>query len=126
MSLLKARPLSPHLQIYRWQITSVLSILHRFTGIGFCAGLIGLVVWLYYLSQSAESYSAGIELINTVPGQIFLWAIIFSGNFHLGNGIRHLIWDAGYGFSLPIVNASGWVVVGFSFVSTLFLFLGWR
>ncbi len=125
MSLLKARPLSPHLQIYRWQVTSVLSILHRFTGIGFCAGLIGLVVWLYFLSQSAENYSAGIELINTVPGQIFLWTIIFSGNFHLGNGIRHLIWDAGYGFSLPTVTASGWLVVGVSFLSTLLLFLSW-
>ena len=125
MSLLTARPPSPHLQIYRWQITSVLSILHRFTGIGFCAGLIGLVVWLYFLSQSAENYSGGIELINTVPGQIFLWTIIFSGNFHLGNGIRHLIWDAGYGFSLPTVNASGWFVVGFSFLSTLLLFLSW-
>ena len=125
MSLLTARPLSPHLQIYRWQITSVLSILHRFTGIGFSVGIIGLVVWLYFLSQSAENYSAGIELINTVPGQIFLWTIIFSGNFHLGNGIRHLIWDAGYGFSLPTVNASGWFVVGFSFLSTLLLFLSW-
>ena len=126
MSLSKKRPLSPHLQIYKWQITSVLSILHRFKGIGFCGGIIGLVVWLYFLSQNIEGHSAGIELINTVPGQIMLWAVIFSGNFHLANGIRHLIWDVGYGFSLPTVNASGWFVVGFSFISTLLLFLSWR
>eukprot|EP01037_Dinobryon_pediforme_P011181 gene11181-11262_t len=75
-------------------------------------GIIGLVVWLYFLSQNIEGHSAGIELINTVPGQIMLWAVIFSGNFHLANGIRHLIWDVGYGFSLPTVNASGWFVVG--------------
>lgn len=122
----KARPLSPHLQIYKWQITSVLSILHRFTGIGFCAGIIGLVIWLYLLGQDEECYLSGIELLKTLPGQIALWLVIFSGNFHLGNGIRHLIWDAGYGFSLRTVNISGWFVVGFSFLSTLLLFIGWR
>jgi succinate dehydrogenase / fumarate reductase cytochrome b subunit len=124
MSLSKKRPLSPHLQIYKWQITSVLSILHRFTGIGFCAGIIGLIIWLYLLGE--EYYLVGFAFLKTLPGQIILWGVIFSGNFHLGNGIRHLMWDAGYGFSLRVVNASGWLVVGFSFISTLFVFLGWK
>ncbi|MBY0281394.1 MAG: succinate dehydrogenase, cytochrome b556 subunit [Alphaproteobacteria bacterium] len=126
MSLSKQRPLSPHLQVYKWQITSVLSILHRFTGIGFCAGIIGLILWLYFLGQDEECYLAAFAFLNTLPGQIILWAVVFSGNFHFGNGIRHLVWDAGYGFSMLAVNASGWFVVGFSFLSTLFLFLSWR
>lgn len=126
MTFLKGRPVSPHLQIYKWQITSVLSILHRFTGIGFCIGLLGFVVWLYFLTQGADVYLAAINLMRTPLGQTLIWGFVFCANFHFGNGIRHLIWDTGHGFSTSHVNFSGWFVVCFVFFSTLFLFLTWR
>ncbi|MGI9292012.1 MAG: succinate dehydrogenase, cytochrome b556 subunit [Gammaproteobacteria bacterium] len=105
------RPLSPHLQIYRPQLTSVLSILHRATGVFLALGMLALVYWLSALSQGPESYLAAISFLGSVPGKLLLlgWALSFF--FHLLNGIRHLFWDAGKGFELSQVYSSGWMVV---------------
>ena len=105
------RPLSPHLQIYRPQLTSVLSILHRLTGVFLAVGLLALVYWLSALSQGPESYLETTLILGSLPGKLLLLGWTLSFFFHLLNGIRHLFWDAGKGFELSQVYSSGWIVI---------------
>jgi len=113
------RPLSPHLQIYRWQLTSVLSILHRATGVALAVGTLLLVYWLVAAASGPESFATSQELIGSVVGRILLLGWTWALFYHLCNGVRHLFWDAGRGFELKTAYASGWTVVGASFLLTL-------
>jgi len=113
------RPLSPHLQIYRPQITSVLSITHRFTGVVLAAGLLLLVYWLAALASGDGAYAGALAVLGAWPVKLLLFLGTFAFFYHLCNGIRHLWWDSGHGFEIPQVNASGWVVVVASTVLTL-------
>lgn len=112
------RPLSPHLGIYRPQITSVLSISHRLTGLALYAGTLLLVAWLWAAAYSIPCYKAIHAFLATGYGQAMLvgWTLAFF--YHLGNGIRHLWWDIGRGFELKEVSATGWAVVLFTLVMT--------
>jgi succinate dehydrogenase / fumarate reductase cytochrome b subunit len=105
------RPLSPHLQIYRWQLTSVLSILHRITGLALVAGTLLLVYWLVATAASPAAFATAQEFIGSILGRLLLFAWTVALFYHLVNGIRHLFWDAGRGFELRSVYASGWAVV---------------
>jgi succinate dehydrogenase / fumarate reductase cytochrome b subunit len=89
------RPTSPHLSIYRKQISSVLSILHRLTGIALFAGTAVIVVWLWTIAYAPDLFSALRELLASPVGQICLLGWTAAFYYHLGNGIRHLFWDAG-------------------------------
>ncbi len=113
------RPLSPHLQIYRPQITSVLSILHRATGVALVAGLLALVYWLAAAAAGDAAFAAAQGFLASWIGRLLLLAWTFAVFFHLANGIRHLVWDMGRGFELKTVTASGWLVVAVSAVLTL-------
>jgi succinate dehydrogenase / fumarate reductase cytochrome b subunit len=113
------RPLSPHLQVYRPQITSVLSILHRITGIVMSLGALLLAYWLLALASGPEAYAGALEVLGSVPVMLILFAVSYCFFYHLCNGLRHLAWDAGWGFELPQVYASGWAVVIASLVLTL-------
>ena len=113
------RPLSPHLQIYRPQLTSVLSITHRATGIFLAIGMLLLSYWLTAAAYGPEAFAQAQQLIGSIPGQLLLFAWSWSLFYHLCNGIRHLFWDAGYGFDIPTVYKSGWTVVVASVVLTL-------
>jgi len=113
------RPLSPHLQIYRWQITSVLSILHRGTGVALAVGTLLLVYWLIAAAAGPDSFAAAQGLIGSIFGRVLLLGWTWALFYHLCNGIRHLFWDAGRGFELKTAYASGWTVVGASFALTL-------
>jgi succinate dehydrogenase / fumarate reductase cytochrome b subunit len=113
------RPLSPHLQVYRPQITSVLSILHRITGVAMTLGAI-LVVWWFVAGAVSPEYA------QTVDGYLTSWLglLVLTGSlwalwYHTLTGIRHLIWDMGKGFDLDVVTKSGWAIVGGSVVLTL-------
>lgn len=114
-----ARPLSPHLQVYKPQLTSVLSITHRATGIALSVGIVYLVAWLCAASASADTYAIFAWFNGSVVGRIFLFGWTLCLFFHLFNGIRHLFWDAGYGFELKTAYNSGWAVVGATLVSTV-------
>ena len=106
-----SRPLAPHLQIYRPQITSVLSIIHRLTGIALTLGTVPLVIWLGALAMGPQEYFI-ISLWYSSPLGITMllgWAFCFY--FHLVNGIRHLFWDIGWGYELETVYRSGWTVI---------------
>ena len=113
------RPLSPHLQIYRPQLTSVLSISHRITGLVLIAGSALLTAWLVALAGGPESFESMRGLLGSIPGRLILFAFTLALFFHLCNGIRHLFWDSGRGFELDSAYRSGWAVLAGSVVLTL-------
>ena len=113
------RPLSPDIQIYRPQLTSVLSITHRLTGIALSIGSPLLVFWLIAAAAGPSVYAPLHGFLASWLGLLMLLGWTFSFFFHLCNGIRHLFWDAGYGFDLQTIYASGWAVVAISIGLTL-------
>jgi succinate dehydrogenase / fumarate reductase cytochrome b subunit len=117
------RPLSPHLQVYRPQITSVLSFAHRVTGVFLGACGVALVGWLTAAALGPGPYSTAQVLLRSWLGQLLLFAGVFSFFLHLCGGIRHLFWDAGVGFRLSTIYLSGWAVVATSAVLTIAAFV---
>jgi succinate dehydrogenase / fumarate reductase cytochrome b subunit len=113
------RPLSPHLQIYRWQLTSVLSILHRMTGVALAVGAILFVSWLGATSDGPESYAKFQGFMGSWIGLLLLFGWTVALFYHLCNGIRHLVWDTGHGLDLKSVYASGWAVLAATAVLTI-------
>ena len=107
----RGRPLSPNIQIYRPQLTSVLSIVNRLTGVVMSVFAVLLVVWLTAAAAGPQTYSRIDALVGSWLGQALLLAFTLAFFVHLCGGIRHLLWDAGYGFGLRNIYASGWAVV---------------
>lgn len=105
------RPLSPHLQVYRPQLTSMLSICHRMTGVFNALGSLVLIAWLVTLAQGPDSFNAMQGLIGSWIGYPLLFGWTLSVAYHLCNGLRHLAWDAGYGLELDTVYLSGKAVL---------------
>jgi len=105
------RPLSPHLSIYKKQISSVLSILHRLTGMGLVFGALVLVAWLAVCAYAPELYGSFYAALSTPFGLLILLGFTWAFYYHLCNGIRHLFWDIGKGFTLPVMTRTGWLVV---------------
>ena len=116
-------PLSPHLQIYRWHISSLLSITHRISGVINLLALILIFFWLLVLSFGESNYESFLLIINSFFGKFILIGFTWSMSFHLLSGIRHLVWDLGYGFELKTANISGIIVVIFSLVLTVIFWL---
>jgi len=112
------RPLSPHLTIYRPQISSVLSILHRITGLALFAGSAIIVLWLWSAAYAPAFYTTLYSSLSSWFGELCMvgWTAAFY--YHLGNGIRHLFWDIGVGFSLPVMRRTGLAVLAFTVVMT--------
>ena len=119
MSKSPARPLSPHLQIYRPQLTSVLSFAHRLTGVTLGVYAVALVAWLVAAASGPQPYSLVHGFMKSWLGQTVLVGGVFCFFLHLCGGIRHLFWDAGRGFELRAIYVSGWVVVAASTVLTV-------
>jgi succinate dehydrogenase / fumarate reductase, cytochrome b subunit len=115
----RKRPLSPNIQIYRPQLTSVLSIANRITGVALSICAVALVVWLIAAAAGPQAYSTVHAFIQSWAGQVWLFGGTFSFFLHLCGGIRHLFWDAGYGFELRTIYASGWTVVMMSATLTV-------
>lgn len=113
------RPLSPHLQIYRPQITSVLSIMHRATGVALAIGVGLLVSWLLAIAEGPAAFAEAQAFFASALGRLMLFGWTLALFYHFCNGIRHLVWDAGYGFGLETVTKSGWLTVAAAFVLTL-------
>ena len=107
----KTRPLSPHLQIYKWQLTSLMSIGHRASGIALSLGSILIVTWLVTLATGPDLFSIASLVISHWFGQFILFGFSVVLFYHLLNGIRHLSWDLGYGFNLSIVYKTGYAVL---------------
>ena len=116
-------PLSPHLQIYRWHISSLLSIAHRISGIINLLALILIFFWLLILSLGESNYEIFLILINSFLGKFILIGFAWSMNFHLLSGLRHLAWDLGYGFEIKTANISGLIVIVSSLILTVIIWL---
>ena len=112
-------PLSPHLQIYRWHISSLLSITHRISGVINLLALILIFFWLIFLSLGENNYQSFLLIINSFIGKFILIGFTWSMSFHLLSGIRHLVWDFGYGFELKTSNITGLIVIFGSFILTI-------
>lgn len=115
----RQRPLSPHLQIYKPQLTSLLSILHRATGVALSIGSVILVSWVVALSLGETAYSSYSMIINSWFGKLVLFGFTFGLFYHLSNGIRHLFWDAGYGYDIKVAYTSGTLVIISSLTLTI-------
>jgi succinate dehydrogenase / fumarate reductase, cytochrome b subunit len=111
-------PVSPHLQIYRLPLTALLSITHRITGVLLALGSLLLVGLLVAAAQSAESYQGMIVHFQAWYGQVFLLGFLFALYLHFCNGIRHLFWDAGYGFELETADLTAKLSIGMAVVLT--------
>ncbi|MGH8031511.1 MAG: succinate dehydrogenase, cytochrome b556 subunit [Luteimonas sp.] len=112
------RPLSPHLQIYRWQITMLMSIAHRASGIILVVGAFGLTWWVLAVAAGGEAYAAAAAGVASPLGVLVLFGFSLALVYHLFNGIRHLLWDAGIGFEIPEVYRSGYAVGALTVVLT--------
>jgi succinate dehydrogenase / fumarate reductase, cytochrome b subunit len=117
------RPLSPHLQVYRWPISMALSIGHRVTGVGLAIGTLLLTWWLVAAAVSDEAFATVQWFLATPIGLLVLLGWTTSLFFHFFAGIRHLVWDAGYGFEKPHYDWSGWAVVIATAVATVLLWV---
>lgn len=113
------RPLSPHLQVYRWQITMALSILHRITGVGLGIGTILLAWWLIAAASGPEAFETVQWFMGSIIGRLILLGFTVALFYHLCNGVRHLFWDVGYGLDIPTMTRTGWIVIVATVVLTL-------
>ena len=117
------RPLSPHLQVYRWPISMAMSILHRITGVGLGLGTLLLTWWLVAAAVSDDAF-AGVQWFLATPvGMLVLFGWTLALAFHFFSGIRHLVWDSGHGFDPPWYDRSAWAVLIATVAATLLLWV---
>ena len=107
-----ARPLSPHLQIYRWYLTMATSIAHRISGVALVLGLLLLTWWLTALARGPDAFAVVRAVTDNILGGLVLFGFTFAIFFHLVNGIRHLVWDAGVGLDKETAEQSSYLVIG--------------
>lgn len=105
-----SRPLSPHLEIYRPQMNSIMSILHRITGVAMFGSAFLIVWWLIAAASSPEYFAVADWWMTSLLGELILILSAFALWYHFANGIRHLFWDMGYGFGLDTLEKSGYAV----------------
>lgn len=117
------RPLSPHLQVYRPQISSMMSIFHRITGVALFGGLVLMIAWLWALAYDGEAFSCWQDMAGHWAAKILLVGWTFALFYHMGNGLRHLFWDIGRGFELDTATRSGVSVILFASIMTLGIWL---
>ena len=117
------RPLSPHLQVYRPQLTSILSILHRITGVVIWAGAVMMTYWIASATYGPEAFARAQWFLGSWLGRLVLLGLTGATFYHLANGIRHLAWDIGWGYEMDKLNISGWAVLIFTGVMTVLTFL---
>jgi succinate dehydrogenase / fumarate reductase cytochrome b subunit len=119
----KQRPLSPHLQVWRWHITMAGSILNRATGVALYVGALILAGWAISLASSQDAYIAYMGMLGTPLGRLVMFGLTFSIFYHLAAGIRHLFWDAGVGFDPKFSDLTGAACIAFAIVATLVIWV---
>lgn len=115
----RERPLSPHLQVWRWHITMATSIAHRATGVALYVGALIAAAWAISLASGPDAYAGFKALMGSPIGLVVMFGLSVSFFYHLANGVRHLVWDAGHGFDLKSANASAVFVFAFTAAATL-------
>ena len=119
----KNNPLSPHLQIYKWQISSLLSIAHRIVGVINIIAITAICIWSLLLLLGIKSYQPINSFLNTFFGKFMTVSLCWTFSFHILNELRHLIWDLGYGFDLKVSKITGVLALIGSFVFTILFYL---
>ncbi len=120
---LVSRPMSPHLQIYRWPAAMAVSITHRVTGVGLAIGTLLLTWWLVAAATSDEAFANVQWFLGTPIGMVVLFCWTLSLMLHFFSGIRHLVWDAGFGFDAPVYRQASWAVFIAGGVSTILIWI---
>ncbi len=116
-------PLSPHLQIYKWHISSLLSITHRIVGVVNFFAFITICFWTITLLFGENSYQPIEIFLHSAFGKFFAITLCWTFSFHIVNEVRHLFWDAGFGFELKAANISGILALTGSFILTILLYI---
>ena len=116
-------PLSPHLQIYKWQISSLLSITHRIVGVINILAITLICIWVLSLLLGESNYEITKEFLKSFFGKFIIVFLCWTFSFHILNEIRHLVWDMGYGFDLKITKITGVLAFVGSFVFTILFYL---
>ena len=119
----KKNPLSPHLQIYKWQISSLLSITHRIIGVVNTVAISLICLWTILLLFGEQNYEVMKSFLQSFFGKFIIMSLIWSFSFHIFNEIRHLIWDLGYGFDLKISKITGVITIVGSLTTTILIYL---
>jgi succinate dehydrogenase / fumarate reductase cytochrome b subunit len=120
---LPPRPLSPFTTIWRWHLTMFTSIAHRVTGVGLYFGALIAAGWAVALASGPEAYGWYMGLLGSVLGKLVLFGITVALFYHLANGIRHLVWDAGHGLDIRSANLSSAFVIAFSITAAIGLWV---
>jgi succinate dehydrogenase / fumarate reductase cytochrome b subunit len=115
----RERPLSPHVQVWRWHITMATSILHRATGVALYVGALIAAVWAIALAQGPDAYATFKHVMGSPLGKLVMLGLTVSYFYHLANGVRHLVWDTGHGLDVKSANASAVVVFAFTAAATI-------
>ena len=118
------RPMSPHMQVWKWHVTMLGSIVHRMTGMALYGGAAIAVGWLFFTTLGEERYDQFAAVVGSIPGQVILFGIVWSATYHALNGIRHLVWDAGHGFTPKTADFTGWLVLLLSIIGAVGIWLG--
>jgi succinate dehydrogenase / fumarate reductase cytochrome b subunit len=117
------RPMSPHLQVWRWHVTMFTSILHRATGVALYVGLLAVAGWIIALAAGPEVFNSYGALLASPLGVLVLFGLTFAFLYHLANGVRHLFWDAGKGFEIKTADMTGWAVIVFGVVAAVLIWI---
>jgi len=119
----RARPLAPHLQIYAPKINMVMSVLHRMTGAALYAGTLLVAWWLLAAASGPDAYELAAGVLGSFPGKVVLFGYTWALAHHMLGGVRHFIWDAGFGFDLATVDLLSWGTLAGSLALTALLWL---
>jgi succinate dehydrogenase / fumarate reductase cytochrome b subunit len=117
--LQRERPLSPHVQVWRWHITMATSILHRATGVALYVGALIAAAWAISLAQGPDAYATFKQVMGSPLGRLVMFGLTLSYFYHLANGVRHLVWDTGHGLDVKSANASAVLVFAFTAAATV-------
>ena len=117
------RPMSPHLQVWRWHVTMATSIFHRGSGIALYVGLLVLAGWVLALAGGGAAYETYMGLLGSPIGLLVLFGLTVAFLYHLANGVRHLFWDAGKGFEPKTADMTGWAAIAFGVVAAVLIWL---
>jgi succinate dehydrogenase / fumarate reductase, cytochrome b subunit len=117
------RPMSPHMQVWKWHVTMLGSILHRATGMASYVGAALVVAWLFVTTLGEERYDQFASVIASIPAQVILFGFILSIVYHLLNGVRHLVWDTGHGLNPKFASFTGSLVIVLSIVGAVAIWL---
>ena len=119
------RPISPFMlgQTYRFQITSAMSLLHRASGVLLAFAAFGFSWWIMSIALGGSYAECALAVTASLPGKLVLFVVSLALMYHLFNGIRHLAWDAGFGFKIPQVYASGYTVLALTVIATIIIWL---